>query len=89
MIQKILLALADRANLLIRTKIAQPFQAISSDITKLNFGGGTAYLCIHKDVFGQIVYGYSLALNMEASLVISSLNMAKRNIKKLAKKLCF
>jgi len=86
MIQKILIALADRANLLIRTKIEKPLQAITSDITKLKFGGGTAYLCIHKDVFGQLIYGWSLSLTMETSLVMSSLKMAKAKIEKLLKK---
>ena len=83
MIQKILLALAGRANLLIRTQITSPFQAITSDITQLNFSGGKAYLCVHKDVLGQMVYGYSLGLTMETNLVIKSFRMATDKIKKL------
>lgn len=87
LIQKILLALADRANLLIRTKITQPLKAVTSDITELKFRGGKAYLCIHKDVFGQMVYGWSLGLTMETSLVMKSFEMAAKKIKKLASKL--
>jgi len=87
MIQKILLTLADRANLLIRTKVTSLFQALTSDITQLEFLGGKAYLCVHKDVFGQMVYGYALGLTMETSLVMKSLNMAIWVIKKLAGKL--
>lgn len=34
MIQKILISLAQRANLLIRTEITAPFEALNSDITK-------------------------------------------------------
>lgn len=83
MIQKILSALADRTNLLIRSTITDPFQALSSDITEIRFKGGKAYLCVHKDVFGQMVYGWSLGLNMEANLVIKSLEMARRSIKQL------
>jgi len=86
MIQKILTALADRTNLLIRTVITTPFQALSSDISELKYRGGKAYLCVHKDVFGQMVYGWSLGLTMETTLVINSLHMAKTTIMKMMKK---
>ena len=42
MIQKILDAIAGRANLLLRTKLTAPFMALSSDISVLTFGGGKA-----------------------------------------------
>ena len=87
MIAKILLALADRANLLIRSKITAPFQALSSDMTELKFKGGKAYLCVHKDVFGQMVYGWSLGLTMETKLVLDSLEMARITIRKLIGKI--
>lgn len=83
MIQKILKALAERANLLIRLTITAPFQALSSDITELKFKGGRAYLCVHKDVYGQMVYGFSLGLTMETKLVLASLAMARATIKQL------
>ena len=86
MIQKILIALADRTNLLIRSKIVKPFQALTSDITELKFKGGRAYFCVHKDSLGQMVYGWSLGLTMETSLVLRSLNMARVKLKKLTKK---
>ena len=86
-IQKILIALADRTNLLIRSNITTPFQALSSDITQLDFGGGKAYLCVHKDVFGQMVYGYSLGLTMETKLVLDSLEMARQTIRRLIGKI--
>jgi len=87
MIQKILLALAQRANLLIRSTITTPFQAITSDMTELKYLGGKAYLCVHKDVLGQMVYGWSLGLTMETSLVMKSFTMAKSKIQKLVGKL--
>ena len=87
MIQKILLALCHRANLLIRSKITAPFQALSSDITELKFKGGKAYLCVHKDVFGQMAYGWSLGLTMEAELVLKSLEMARVTIRELIGKI--
>jgi putative transposase len=80
MIQKILLGLSTRANLLIRTTLTHPFQAITSDITELNFKGGKAYLCIHKDAFGQMVYGWKLGLTMETGLVLASLSTAQKTI---------
>ncbi len=83
LIQKILLALAGRANLLIRTELTSPFQAITSDMTELKFRGGKAYLCVHKDAFGQIVYGWKLGLTMETQLVMDSLKMAISKITRL------
>lgn len=84
-IQKILILLADRTNLLIRTAIIAPFQAITSDISEIfyNHGRKKAYLSVHKDVFGQAVYGWQLSENMEADLVIASFEKAIKMIKKL------
>lgn len=88
-IKKILVSLSDRANILIRTAIIRPFQAITSDITEIYFNGGKnrAYLAVHKDVFGQMVYGWDVGLTMESGLVINSFRMAKQSIRKLIKKI--
>ena len=88
-IKEILEGLSDRVNLLIRTKITAPFQAITSDITEIiyNHGKSKAYLAVHKDVFGQMVYGYEIGETMETKLVISSFRKATRTIKKLIKKI--
>jgi putative transposase len=83
MIQKILTALADRTNLLIRSRITAPFQALSTDITELEFKGGRAYLCVHKDVFGQMVYGWNLGVTMETQVVLASLKMAQNTLQRL------
>lgn len=87
-IKEILETLADRVNLLIRTKINAPFQAISSDITEIiyNQGKNKTYLAVHKDVLGQMVYGYAVGETMEAKLVISSFRQAVATIKKLVVK---
>lgn len=87
-IQKILIALSDRVNLLIRTAVTSPFQALTSDITEIYYNNGKnkAYLCVHKDVFGQMVYGWALGLTMEAKLVLRSFEMAKLSIRKLIKR---
>ncbi|MDO8676332.1 MAG: IS3 family transposase [Candidatus Azambacteria bacterium] len=88
-IKEILEALSDRVNLLIRTKIVSPFQALTSDLTEIiyNHGQSKAYLAVHKDCFGQLVYGYAVGETMEAKLVISSFRQAVSAIKKLIKKL--
>lgn len=88
-VKEILEALADRVNLLIRTEISAPFQAITSDITEIiyNRGQSKAYLAVHKDCFGQAVYGYELGKTMEAKLVISSFKKAATAIRKLIGKL--
>jgi transposase InsO family protein len=84
-LEKILQAIGDRANILKRIKLTAPLQAISSDITELNFKGGKAYLCVHKDVYGQMVYGWALGLNMKTELVMRSFNMALKRVSKLFK----
>lgn len=88
-IKEILETLADRVNLLIRTKIVGPFQAITTDITEIiyNHGKNKAYLAVHKDVFGQMVYGYEISKTMETKLVKSSFQKAIITIKKLIKKI--
>jgi len=89
LIKKILISLADRSNLLIRSKITKPFQAITGDILEIFYDHGRqkAYLSIHKDVFGQMEYGHKLGKTMEAKLVRSSFNQAKKNIRKLIKRM--
>lgn len=54
-VEKILKELRGKANLLIRTKITGCFQGVTSDITRLKFKNGHCYLCVHKDVYGQMV----------------------------------
>jgi len=88
-VKKILEELVDRVNLLIRTKLTGPFQAISSDITVIvyNHGKDKAYLAVHKDVSGQEIYGWALGLTMEAKLVKDSFKQALGTIKKLLGKI--
>lgn len=88
-IKKILISLSDRSNLLIRSKITEPFQAITGDISEIFYDHGQkkAYLSIHKDVFGQLVYGFKLGQSMETKLIRSSFSQAKKNIRKLVKRI--
>jgi transposase InsO family protein len=84
-ISKILCYLAGRANLLIRSTITAPLQAISSDGTEIiyNHGKSKMWLVTHKDVFGQMIYGFSIGPSLTASLVIKSFKMAQTTLVKL------
>lgn len=84
MLQKILIMLSDKVNLLIRTEIDRPLQAITSDISKIVYNNGRSkcYLAIHKDVFGQVVYGYAVMELMELEIVMKSLEKAVSYLKK-------
>lgn len=85
MIKKIILFLSDKVNLLIRSNVTEPFKAISSDITEINFKNGKFYLCVHKDIIGQVVYGYNINKTMDTSLVKNSLNSMIKKLKKFLK----
>ncbi len=84
MLQKILILLSDKVNILIRTNINGPLQAISSDITKVVYNNGKSkcYLAVHKDVFGQMIYGYSIKELMETEIVMESFNKTISYLKK-------
>lgn len=83
---KVLRFLQSRANLLrqieAKGKIKSCFQAVVSDITEIPFEGGKAYLCVHLDYVGKMVYGWSLSLSPNQDLVIGSFQKAVRSLKK-------
>lgn len=83
-IQKILISLSDRTNLLIRITLSEPLQAITSDISEMIFNGGKekCYLAVHKDALGQMVYGYKVSEHMETGLVLTSLKKVLKFLKK-------
>lgn len=80
--EKILAFLQSRANLLRKAKVTGCFQAIVSDITAIKYQGGIAYLCVHLDYFGKMVYGFKLSVNPNSDLVIDSLKKAKHTLKR-------
>ena len=85
-ITKVLEFLQSRANLLRRAetkgRINACFKAIVSDITEIPFKAGKAYLCVHLDYFGKMVYGWSLSLSPNKSLVTSSFKKAVKRLKR-------
>ena len=82
-IQRTLWELQDFSNLLKRILLTEPFQAITSDMTELVYGGGKAYLCVHKDAYGQLVYGYKLSLSTNTELALDSFNLAVETIRQM------
>lgn len=88
-LQALLLKLKNKTNLIIRSIIKKPLQAISSDITVIRYNNGDSkcYLCVHKDIVGQLVYGYDISLNMEKELVLNSFKRATKYFSKKYKRL--
>lgn len=85
-IKKVLEFLGSRANLLRKAiskgEIDKCFKAVVSDITEIPFKAGKAYLAVHMDYFGKMVYGSSLSLNPNRKLVISSFKKAVKRLKR-------
>jgi len=81
-INQILYHLADRANLLIRSVITRPLQAISSDGTEMiyNHGKNKLWLVTHKDIIGQMIYGYALGPSLTAAMVIQSFKRTQQTL---------
>jgi len=77
--------LEKRANLLWRrireNKITQCFQVIISDVTEIYYSGNKAYLSVHMDYFGKLIYGWKLKKSPDKELVIGSFKMAIRWLK--------
>lgn len=82
LLRKILIRLSSKVNILVRTNITKPFQAMSSDITELYYKAGKCYLCVHKDVFGQEVYGFQISHTADTSIVVKSFQQAIKKVKK-------
>lgn len=93
-ISRTLQFLDSRANLVRRLlkvgKLTNCFQVVVSDMTEVRAAFGKAYLCVHMDYIGKLVYGYQLGLQPNRQLMIASFKKAVRKlssfgIKSLAK----
>jgi putative transposase len=82
LIQNILKYLESRANILRQVKVKSCFKAIVSDVTMIKYQGGIAYLCVHLDYYGKMVYGFKLGLSPDTNLVIASLRSAVSRLRK-------
>lgn len=83
---KILDFLQIRANLvwkLAKEKmITRCFQVIVSDVTELYYREGKAYLCVHLDIFGKMVYGWHLMKSPNSEIVVCSFRKAVKAIRR-------
>jgi len=79
--------LSRRANLLWKLLregiLINCFQVILSDVTELYYSGKKAYLAVHMDYSGKLIYGWSLKGGAGRELVIESLRGAVRSLKGL------
>jgi putative transposase len=76
-VQRVVEELGPRANLVRQRQITAPFQVLVTDMTRLSFGAGIAYLCVHLDWFGKLVLGWDLSLHPDALLAVASLQAAR------------
>lgn len=86
-IARILDFLQIRANLVWRlTKqkmIPRCLQVIVSDVTELYYSGKKAYLCVHLDIYGKMIYGWHLLTAPNNELVVLSWKKAVATVKRL------
>jgi len=80
-VQRVIDALGPRANLVRQIHITACFQVLVTDMTRLAFAGGIAYLSVHLDWYGKLVLGWELSLHPDTSLALASLQMAFTAIK--------
>jgi len=84
-IDVILQYLQSRANLvkkmILNNKLNSCFQVIVSDITEIHYKSKKAYLCVHMDYIGKMIYGWYLSKSPDASLIKKSFNKAVEKIK--------
>jgi putative transposase len=76
-----------RANILWRmikkSAIKSCFQVILSDVTEITYNGAKAYLCVHIDYFGKMIYGWKLSERQDRSIALDSFNKAVKKIRKI------
>jgi len=76
-----------RANLLWqmdkRGMLTRPFQLVVSDITEVRYQGMKAYLCVHLDIFGKMVYGWQLSKSPDSAIVVASFMKAVQTINRM------
>jgi putative transposase len=81
---KILDFLELRANLLWRLAkdnlVNRCFQVVVSDVTELIYTGGKAYLSVHMDIFGKMIYGWHLSKSPDSTIVVESFRKAVKTI---------
>ncbi len=86
-IHKVLDYLQLRANILWQMSkkglINNCFQVIVSDVTEITYNGAKAYLCVHLDHYGKMIYGWHLGSSPDRFIALESFRKAVRKMKKL------
>lgn len=67
-------------NLLIKTPVTAPNQAMVADITYLRLQRGFCYLFLLTDVYSRRIMGYQVSRDLGAENAVKVLNQAKRQI---------
>jgi transposase InsO family protein len=80
-VRRVLDWLGGRANLLSRLQPSRCLQVLASDITEILYRGGKAYLAVHLDVQGKLIWGWSLATSPGISLVVECFRRAAKAIR--------
>jgi putative transposase len=79
-VQKVLDFLQSRANLLRKVVITGLFQAIVSDLTRIEFKNGVAWLCVHMDIYGKMVYGWNLSQSPNTDCILESFRKTRQKL---------
>jgi putative transposase len=80
-VQQIIGELGDKANLVRQQPITACFQVLVTDMTQLPYQAGIAYLGVHLDWYGKLVYAWALSLHPDTALALASLQPALAELK--------
>ena len=80
-VRRVLDYLGRRANLLFRLQSSRCLQVVVSDVTEILYRGGKAYLAVHLDEFGKMIWAWRLSASASVSLVLDSFHRAIRKIR--------
>ena len=81
-VHRIIGELGDKANLVRQIQITACFQVLVTDMTQLRYQVGIAYLSVHLDWYGKLVYGWALSLHPDTALALASLEPALTELKR-------
>lgn len=70
-------------NVAAQNMITRCLQVIVSDFTELYYQDKKAYLCVHMDIYGKMIYGWQLLTSPNSELVVRSWKKALIMIKRL------
>jgi putative transposase len=86
-VRRLLDYLGRRANLLFRLQSSRCLQVLVSDVTEILYCGGKAYLAVHLDEFGKMIWRWRRSASSSVSLVLDSFHRAIQKIRSVAGKL--